>query len=247
MTLGPWLQDGLGGDGPASGALAVLMDDVVGQAALSCMPSEMWAVTTELSLSFPAPLPAGGRVLAESEMLHVDSNGGAARGRAVHEDGSVVAAATVWLHAVTGVPAAGAAATGGEARRRAGLSAALGVLHEGGGRLTTEPSSWLENAQGVMHGGVLACLAEMSGRRAAPQEAVRGGPLGGRWRTSSVHVVYLRPATGPLTVVPELLHAGRSLASTRVRILGATGKAVAEASVLLRLTDDGLGAGGSGT
>jgi acyl-coenzyme A thioesterase PaaI-like protein len=235
MTLGPWLDDASGrSDGtgavPASGALGVLLDDVVGQAVLSCMPSDLWTVTTELSLSFPVSLPSEGQVLAESRVVHADGTGGMAQGRAVHEDGSVVATATVWGQTVPGLPVRAAPATGGEARRRAGLAAALGVCETTGGRLEVEPSAWLDNAQGVMHGGVLACLVEMCGRRAAaagPRPPVR-------WRTSSVHVVYLRPATGPLALLSEIVHAGRSLASIRVRALAASGKPVAEGAVLLR-------------
>ncbi|MCE3554488.1 PaaI family thioesterase [Pseudonocardia sp. RS11V-5] len=234
MTLGAWLEDGPdrgdAGRVSASGALGVLLDDVVGQAVLSCMPDDRWTVTTELSLNFPLPLPTAGRVLAESKVVHADAAGGTADGRAVHEDGTVVATATVWGQAVPGVPALGGPATGGEDRRRAGLLGALGAREVDGGGLTVEPSPWLDNAQGVTHGGILACLAEMCGRRAA--SAVPGGRV--PWRTSSVHVVYLRPAMGPLTVVPEPVHVGRSLASIRVRVIAASAKPVANASVLLR-------------
>lgn len=232
MALGSWSHDGVDetGETVAPGALAVLLDDVVGQAVLSALPADVWTVTTELSITFPRPLPAEGAVRAEGRLLHADPSGGAAEGRAVHESGAVVATATIWNQAVPGHPPVRDPATGGAERRRLGLAAALGTAEEPDGTLLVEDSPWIDNAKGATHGGVLACLAEMCGRRAATVAAVPGRP----WLTSSLHIAYLRPSAGSLRVLPEVVHAGRSLASVRTRVVATTGKTVAEAAVLLR-------------
>jgi uncharacterized protein (TIGR00369 family) len=83
----------------------------------------------------------------------------------------------------------------------------------------------LGNPQGVVHGGVLLCLAVMSA-----EQALRGSQL----EIASVRVVYLRPAVNELKFAPVIVHHGRSFGVVRVDVTNAAGTLCTSATVTAR-------------
>jgi uncharacterized protein (TIGR00369 family) len=235
MPTGPWLG-GRGGRLSPAGA-GVLLDDVLGQAVLSARPAGHWAVTTELHVDVAAPLPADGQVLdASASPVHVDGAGGLARAEVRDAPGRLLVLGTSWLRFIPGVP--GAALNppplADVADRGDCLTDLLRVRFDDSGRLELPVRTDLGNPRGVLHGGVLLCLAVMSA-----ETAMRGAGVD----TASVRITYLRPALGDLSFTPTVVHRGRSLGLVRVDVRNAAGALCTTATVSSR---SAAGPGGGG-
>ncbi len=220
IATGPWLHDG--DARPAAGALGVLLDDLLGQAVIVHRPDGCWAVTTELAIDVCGPLPADGGLLeAEAQLVSRDDAGGLSRGTVRAADGTEVAVGTTWSHFVPGVPEAvfhGVYGPPPSDRSAGSLAELVGVV---GQVLPGRPE--LLNPRGFVHGGVLACAAEMTARRAVSGLA-----------TASLRVAYVRPAVAPVVLTPTVRHGGRSLAVVDVEARGADDRICAIATVGLR-------------
>jgi len=208
MSTGPWLR---GRDGrPSPAGLGVLLDDVLGQAVLTGRPAGLWSVTTELNIDVAAPLPADGtRVRATAAPVLLDDAGGLARGEVVDAAGRCLATATTWARFFAGIPD----------------TVLLRVAVAGTGLLDLPARADLGNPAGVVHGGVLLCLAVMSAEQALHDSLLE---------VASVRVVYLRPAVNELTFVPVIVHQGRSLGVVRVDVKNAAGALCTSATVTAR-------------
>jgi Uncharacterized protein, possibly involved in aromatic compounds catabolism len=225
MPSGPWLR-GLDGR-PAAGGLGVLMDDVLGQALLTFRPEGHWPVTTELALDFAAPLPTDGTsLLAEAWPVSTDAGGGLAQGRVVDAVGRTIAVGTTWARLLPGVPdtVLNPPQVPAVTERGSCLPVLLGVEFEPDGRLTAPELPDLRNPRGVMHGGIVACLAELASQAPSTPELA----------TASLHVTYIRPAVGVITFEPQIIHRGRSLALTHVIARNEAGAPCAVATVTRR-------------
>ena len=77
MPVGPWLE--VEGRTPA-GAVAVLVDDLLGYAIVADLPRGHWSVSAEITLDVLRPLPTSGRVFANARLVHADALGGYATG-----------------------------------------------------------------------------------------------------------------------------------------------------------------------
>jgi uncharacterized protein (TIGR00369 family) len=226
MVTGPWLRHESGE--AAAGSLGVLLDDVLGQAVLIARTEHQWSVTTELAFDLLAPVPVDGTtVRAHARLEAIDAGGGVARGRVVDEAGRTLALGATWGRLIDTVPAGVVGARPVEPVGDRGRSLAELLRIRAGER----PGSWvvpsrpaLGNPAGVMHGGVLACVAEMAAHAAL-------GPDRGALTTASLHAFYLRPAVGDMAVDAEVVHRGRSLAVVEVVARGASGKPCMRATV----------------
>jgi uncharacterized protein (TIGR00369 family) len=106
------------------------------------------------------------------------------------------------------------------------------------GRVTMRmmPGEYLYNPLGTVHGGALASLLD-SAMGCAVQSTL---PLGRGYTTLEIKVNYLRAVTtasGPLTAVGEVVHAGRRQAVAEARIGDGAGRLCATASTTCLLLD----------
>jgi acyl-coenzyme A thioesterase PaaI-like protein len=226
MPTGPWLR---GRDGRLSPAgLGVLLDDVLGQAALIERLAGLWSVTTGLTIDVAAPLPADGQaVSATASPVLIDDGGGLARGEVRDAAGRCLAVATAWARFVAGIPdeVFDPPEIPHDIVRGECLSDLLRVRIPGTGLLDLPSRADLGNPQGVVHGGVLLCLAVMSAEQALHDSHLE---------IASVRVVYLRPAVNELKFVPVIVHRGRSLGVIRVDVTNAAGARCTSVTVTAR-------------
>ncbi|HEY2222856.1 PaaI family thioesterase [Actinomycetospora sp.] len=232
MRTEAWMTDASGR--PSAGMLGVLVDDVVGQAALTARPDGCWPVTTELSIDVLDDLPADGSTLtATGELLAAGERTGTARGEVRGPSGRLLAVATVATQYVPGVPD-----VGGEATAAPPLPSSTRHLHEavhgllergatGCAALEVPRSPALENVTGRGHGGVLVALGDVVAAAAVADE--ERPPL----RTSGLRITFLRPAVldGALSLTARCVHRGRSTALTRVEVTGGDGRLCAAATI----------------
>lgn len=102
----------------------------------------------------------------------------------------------------------------------------LGIRDDGAGTWSMDHGPDRTNGMGGLHGGVATTLID-----AAAAGAV-GLARGGRARTVSAAVRYLRPALhGPFSVTPEVLHDDGGVAVVRTPVLDAEGTLVISADV----------------
>jgi uncharacterized protein (TIGR00369 family) len=226
MPTGPWLR---GRDGRLSPAgLGVLLDDVLGQTVLIERPPGLWSVTTELTIDVAAPLPANGQLVsATASPVLLDEAGGLARGEVRDSAGRCLAVATTWARFAAGIPdeVLEPPELPDDVARGECLSDLLQVCISDTGLLDLPFRADLGNPQGVVHGGVLLCLAVMSA-----EQALHGSQL----EIASVRVVYLRPAVKELKFAPFIVHRGRSLGVVRVDVTNAAGALCTSATVTAR-------------
>jgi uncharacterized protein (TIGR00369 family) len=228
MPTGPWLRGRSGRLSPAG--LGVLLDDVLGQAVLSERPAGLWSVTTELNIDVAAPLPADGQLVsATASPALIDQAGGLARGEVRDAAGRCLAVATTWARYAAGVPdeVLVPPELPADVARGDCLTDLLQVRISGTGLLELPPRADLANPQGVVHGGVLLCLAVMAAEQALTER---------RLQIASVRVVYLRPAVRELTFTPVIVHPGRSFGVVRVDVTNAAGALCTSATVTARST-----------
>jgi uncharacterized protein (TIGR00369 family) len=206
----------------------VLLDDVLGQAVLIKRPAGLWSVTTELNIDVTAPLPADGNMVsATASPVLLDDAGGLARGEVRDAAGRCLAVGTTWARFVAGIPdeVFDPPKLPDDIARGECLSDLLQVRIADTGLLDLPSRVDLGNPQGVVHGGVLLCLAVMSADQALHDSQLE---------VASVRVVYLRPAVNELKFVPVIVHHGRSLGVVRVDVKNAAGALCTSATVTAR-------------
>jgi uncharacterized protein (TIGR00369 family) len=230
MRTGPWST---GADGrPSPGALGVLLDDVLGYAALAARPAGHWAVSVEMHVDFCGELPGPGSGLrAESRVVRADAVGGLAEGRVLDAAGSVVATCSERLLFVPGDPSGMTVprAPVPDSTPAPDLPGLLKVdLHRDGDAASLElaATEQLANPVGNLHGGVLLCLTELVGEHALHDPAA---PL----VTSSVLITFVRPVAlhQQLRLDATVQHRGRNLGVAQVVSRNAAGKVCTVATV----------------
>lgn len=89
----------------------------------------------------------------------------------------------------------------------------------------------MKNRQGVLHGGVLASLLDIAMVSAARAQVGVLKVVG----TVDLHIQYLRPGHGDITVTGHMEHMSRTLAFCRAEAVDAAGHLVAMSSATVRL------------
>lgn len=229
--------EALEGEAPA-GTLGVLADNASGYAIISGAPEGHWSVSTELTLDLVGTVPTDGRTLiATATLLQRSANAGYSAGTIVDSRGRTLAYVRQRGMYVPGHP--------GRPERPVQDSSAESDVpslkflfgHEAGDGFTAadldlQVTEDMVNPLGNLHGGVSLCLTEWMATRALREE----GPPG--LRTTSVHVVYLRPAPlgARLRADVTIGHRGRRLGLAHVKVVTAEGKPVITATVTTEVT-----------
>lgn len=231
MITGPWLADDRGR--PCRSSLGVALDDVMGYLISGAAPEGQWAVSTEIHLDFILDPPTDGALLmAESWVLHRGQSTGLAGGRICDADGRLVATGTSRLQILPVTTNPGPSAT--RPRQISEPPDATSMLELlGAHRHTNDGASWIElaptralgNPLGIVHGGVLLCASEMAGLSELTGDA--------GFRTSSVHIAYLRPSPTDqhLIFTPTVVRRGRTFSVVQVVAHTADGKLCTTATV----------------
>ena len=196
MPVGPWLE--VGGRTP-TGAVAVLVDDLLGYAIVADLPRGHWSVSAEITIDVVRSLPTSGRVLADARLVHADDLGALATGTVTDEDGRLLALTSQrgrFVRAPEGLVEEGAwggPPAPGDLERLLTTRADQPVA-------TTDA---LANESGNLHGGVSMFLADLVASAMRPDLV-----------TASVHIAYTRgiPIGADLTCRATTRHDGRSLA-----------------------------------
>jgi uncharacterized protein (TIGR00369 family) len=236
MPAGPWLE---GPDGRAvTGALGVMIDNVLGSALMMDGVPGRWPVSAQISLDMCRPLPADVSVLrADARIAHSDPEVGMATGSVRDDQDRLIALCqqhSRWIadpaagrHA--GRPGAGDATPAHPPvpadlpkALMAGISQASGAVS-----LELAVTQELANPLGNLHGGVTFCAVDVVAQAAL---GLRGGPCD----TSSVHVTYTRPCPVGTSVMfrGAVAHCGRSLGVVQVEVVNQDGKHCALATVV---------------
>jgi acyl-coenzyme A thioesterase PaaI-like protein len=212
MRLGARLRDG---EHVPGAALAVLVDDVLGYAAVAVDPQERWSVSTDIALDIVSSLPADGVVRAEARALSVNASGSVTTCIVVDEEDRVVAHGLqrgrwVSMDGVDGGELEESAES--DEREVAGIRALLGLCAAPSGlaaaALELRPSAMTRNRLGVLHGGIALCVSQL-----VAQDALASVGAGGLTR-SSIRIAFTRPITPDATInfTAQRRHAGRSFA-----------------------------------
>jgi uncharacterized protein (TIGR00369 family) len=220
----------LGPDGtPCQGTLGVIADVVWGGAAVACAPAGLWGVSTEMTISFGAPLPADGSLLwGQGGVVHHDEHAALATGSVRTRDGRIVAAGTQRTRfapadpAIRPLPAAAV-----EGRATARFDELIGFDVGGEGRpASLAATAAVSNPGGHVHGGIIFAISELAGGRAAA--AVSPGLT-----TSSVTTIYMRRAQlgERIACKTEVAYRGRTAATAVVRCVRPDGKLCALSTV----------------
>jgi uncharacterized protein (TIGR00369 family) len=216
----------------SAGALAVLVDDVLGYAILARRPRQCWSVSTEIGIDLVAPVPIDGQVLhARASLEHADGRGGLAVGVVVTEAGELIARCRQRGRFVPSSPSvpgtrghqpAPVTEPAGIAGRFAGVAADTSVFD-----FAVEPA--LGNPLGNLHGGVTLAASELVASSVAAHADLP------ELTTSSIHVTYVRPVPvgTVLRLESEVVSRGRSLAVVRVLGRDTQGKPCTVAHVTL--------------
>lgn len=196
MPVGPWLA--VDRRTPL-GAVAVLVDDLLGYAIIADLPHGRWSVSTEIAIDLVRPLPTTGHVLADARLVHSDRDGGFATGTVRTADGSRLALCSQrgrFLDAPDGLVEEGA---WGGPPRPGDLERLLGV-RDGDVLATTDVHA---NEAGSLHGGVSLFVSDLVAGALVPDLV-----------TASLHITYTRgiPIGSAVTWRAAVRHRGRSLA-----------------------------------
>lgn len=216
MITGPWLADEAGQ--ARRGSLGVVMDDVMGYLISGITPEGQWAVSTEIHLDFIDDPPTDGSTLsAESWTLDRGPRTGLAGSRVTDSTGSLVASGSSRLQIVqvaeNPTPTSDRPAKSSARRDATSIEELLGAVRKrdnGTASLELPTRGFLGNPLGNVHGGVLLCASELIGTSALPEET--------HFRTTSIHIAYLRPCPTDehVTFMPQVLHHGRTFAQVQV-------------------------------
>jgi uncharacterized protein (TIGR00369 family) len=229
MTTGPWLARP--GHEPGAGALAVLVDNVLGHAIIGDSPDGQLSVSTEIGIDLIGKIPVdGSTVHARASSVDTDAIGGLATGEVVDAAGNIIARCRQRGRFLEQRPVAGPngrplhkATAQAQASDLVTLIGSVTPLTEDDGALELTVSPTLANPLGILHGGISFCVSDWLGA-----EALR--PL----RSASVNVAYLRPvpADGRVRFTAEVVHAGRGLGVARVMGRNQAGKLCTVATVI---------------
>jgi acyl-coenzyme A thioesterase PaaI-like protein len=195
MAMGPWLE--VDGRTPA-GALAVLVDDVLGFALVEHLPRGRWSVSAEITMDVLRPLPVTGNVRATGALRHQDGLGALATGEVRDEGGELLALVSQRGRFVVAPPdlveegSWGAPLTDGDLERLAAVRAGVPM----------PIAEVLANEGGTLHGGVSLYASTLVAEATAPGLV-----------TASVHITYARAVEigAEVTWRPSVRHPGRSL------------------------------------
>jgi uncharacterized protein (TIGR00369 family) len=233
METGNWV---IGPDGtPSFGSLGVLVDDILGYPVVTARPPGNWATSTEISVSFCAPLPEGrSTIQAESCVVSLSPSGGLAQTRVFDAAGQTIALGSQRLRFIAGTPAA--LSSGGPAEESSGYKIPAGTIldllsasisrYKNGAALVLPLGPSVSNPMGTLHGGIMLCASELAGHAAVQSH---DHPV----TTSSVNIAYLRPGPvkGQATFEATILHRGRTLAVAQVVSRNPEGKICTLATV----------------
>jgi acyl-coenzyme A thioesterase PaaI-like protein len=195
MPVGPWLS--VHGRTPA-GAVAVLVDDLLGYAIIADLPAGRWSVSAEITLDVLRPLPTSGLLFADARLVQSDALGGFATGTVTAEDGSLLALCSQrgrFVHAPEDLVEEGA--WGGPPHD--GDLERLLAVRDG---VPMPTSDVLANEGGSLHGGVSMLASDLVAGALAPGLV-----------TASLHITYTRavPIGAEVTWRAAVPHPGRSL------------------------------------
>ncbi|MFE4082401.1 acyl-CoA thioesterase domain-containing protein [Paenarthrobacter sp. YIM B13468] len=222
IVTGPWCLDQ---DGRATGlSAAALLDQTLATSIRAAAPELSTMVTTELQLNFLVPPPSDGTVLeAWTRSGFVDSRGGVAFGTLRGPDAREYVHAVGWFQAVHSAPTGaldyfhrmGALPLGATSDvtldkllglRSLASKAANGGPADSDGFVKGPELPLIEeflNRNGTVHGGVITMMAGLAAKAAMPDSD--------SFDLQSLRLVFLRPATGPITSRARIRHPGRSL------------------------------------
>ena len=235
------VRDELLDDGGALriGAVTFAADVATGIAAgVAVLDRDMWVVTTDLDVHVTGPVTVG-PLRVDVDLLRAGATT-AVTAFSLHDEG---AGRAVGGGTATGRPFAfdfdrrfleipigeefrgpvGDATVGSEP-----IAATLGFRVGEDGSAEVDLAAWLLNPWGILHGGVTACLIDISG------EVAGSAALGHGTRVTGQMVRYLAPAkVGPVRAVPRVLAVddGRALVEVRVVDEGADARVAAVGSV----------------
>ncbi len=217
-------------DGPAEGALGVLVDDVLGYAAVAVAPPGHWSVSTDIAIDLTGGWwDATGLFTAQARAVHADPRASLAVCHVIDEAGTPIAHATQrgrylplregGIEPDEGEPDAASAGAGA-------VDDALGLARDGSD-LVLPGSPLVLNRQKSLHGGISLYVSQ----RAARAELDRAGLTG--LAPTSIRITYPRPFTGRRDVRYRavLRHRGRSFA-----VLDVTGTEAGRTGTLAQVT-----------
>jgi uncharacterized protein (TIGR00369 family) len=231
MPSGDWLRgpDGL----PASAALAVLIDDALGNSVIGHRPEHSWPVNTEISVDYVSRLPSDGLPVQARSWVLSPQGAALAAGEVTDSSGTVLAVATSRFHFVPGEPVSD------PGRRRTepsvpvsgahgSLVALLGADLRGdatGATLTLPAGPHLANPRGFLHGGIALCASQLAGECALSAE--------GSLTATAIRIAYVRPVvlSGAVSFAARVVHRGRSFGVAHVAATAPTGKLCTLATV----------------
>jgi acyl-coenzyme A thioesterase PaaI-like protein len=226
MRTGPWVRDDRGT--PCVGTLGVFADAAWAGAATACRPSGLWSVSTELSMSFGAPLPDDGSLLfAAGSVTYQDGHSAIAIGAVRTADGRCLAVGTTRARFVPGNPIFPSHADAARDPVASGVVDWLGLEFAPDGQTAgLLAREHVTNPAANVHGGVLFCVSELAATRAVDAEG-RGLAV------SSMTVLYLRraPVGEGVSCETEIVHRGRTAAGVLVRCRRPDGNVAALATV----------------
>lgn len=241
-TVSTWLpvRDGLrdGNGGLRLGPVVYSIDVATGLAmGVAVLADERWVVTTDVDVRLVTPVTTG-PLRVDAEVLRAGATT-AVSAFTLHDEstGRIVGGGTCTgrpfpfefdrklLEVPIGVRREQAPPVAADAES---LAAFLGVRVAEGGAALVDIDGWLRNPWGILHGGVTACLVDVSA------EAAGSVALGRPARLADTTIRFLAPGrVGPARAVPRVLSTaadGTALVEVKVTDAGAGGRLLAVAS-----------------
>jgi uncharacterized protein (TIGR00369 family) len=206
---------------------------------VAVLADEQWVVTTDVDVRVVAPVTAltGGPLRVDAAVLRAGATT-AVSSFTLHDEGTgqIVGGGTCTgrpfpfefdrklLDVPIGVRRAQAPAASDTAES---MAAFLGLRIAEGGAVEVDIDDWLRNPWGILHGGVTACLVDVSA------EAAGIAALGRPARVADTTIRFLAPGrVGPARAIPRVLSTGDGTALVEVKVTdaGAGGRLLAVAS-----------------
>jgi acyl-coenzyme A thioesterase PaaI-like protein len=205
MRMDGWRADAAGRG--AEGVLGVLVDDVLGYAAVADPPAGHWSVSTDITLELLDGWAEANTATARARIVEVNDGASTCVCRVTDEQGRLIAIASERGRYVP-VDEHALAPDQGEPRPVQGEHDASGILElvETGGTIVVPGTAALQNRLGSLHGGVSLCAAQIAARRALDRAGLES------LSPTAVRIVYPKPARGSVELHATLRHAGRSFA-----------------------------------
>ena len=196
MAVGPWLE--VRGRTPA-GAVAVLVDDLLGYAITADLPRGSWAVSAEITLDVVRPLPRSAQVYADARLVHADAIGGFATGSVRDDEGNLLAVCTQRGRFITAPDGLVEEGAWGGPPAAGDLERLLATRAD----VPMPTTDVLANEGSSIHGGISMFCADLVAGALRPDLV-----------TASLHIAYPRaiPTGADVTWRAAVRHRGRSLA-----------------------------------